>query len=425
MTATDVGSTYTFQLLAAVACGLLIGIERGWKQRTERDGTRVAGVRTFTLIGTTGGLAATVALTLSVAMAVVIVAATTAALLIVFLRGPVGPQQRDATTMMAAIVALLLGLVAGAGQSALAVGCAALVTLLLVTREQSHRLIRSLTSQELHAFAFFAVISAAVLPFLPNRDLGPYLAWNPFKLWLVVVLIIGFSILSYVANRLFGENRGTIATALIGGAYSSTAVTASMSAQLGAGEAGPLATGIALASAVMYIRVLALAAVLASFITFDLLAILGPAALAAWIAAAVLWHGDRARSRAAGRKAQGKPFRFLPALGFAVAVAVAALLVRWAQTSFGEAGGAWSLFFAGSFDVDAAIVTLSTLPRGSISADIASVALGGTVAVNMAFKTAILLGNARLRAGSRPAAALLASQVVLAITIAWRLATLF
>jgi uncharacterized membrane protein (UPF0136 family) len=45
-------------LLAGVASGLLFGVERGWQQRREADGTRVAGVRTFTLIGGFGGMVA-------------------------------------------------------------------------------------------------------------------------------------------------------------------------------------------------------------------------------------------------------------------------------------------------------------------------------------------------------------------------------
>jgi uncharacterized membrane protein (DUF4010 family) len=420
----NVTQIWPLSLLAAVASGLLIGIERGWKQRAEPDGTRVAGVRTFTLIATAGGLAAIVAQTLSVAVALVVTTGLTIMLVTAFLRVPAAPRERDGTTMVAAFVALLLGLVAGAGQPALAIAGAAIVTLLLVTREQSHRLVSSLTSQELHAFAFFAVISVAVLPFLPNRDFGPYLAWNPFRLWLVVVLIIGFSVLGYIANRIFGENKGTIATALIGGAYSSTAVTASLSTKLGAGEPGPLSTGIALASAVMYVRVLALTAILAPVAAFQLALVLGPASLVAWIAPAVLWRIERTRSGAAAADGGGKPFRFLPALGFAVAVAAAALLVRWAQTEFGEVGGALSLFFAGSFDVDAAIVTLSTLPRGSIAPDLAAFALGGTVAVNMAFKTAVLLANARWEAGKLAALALSASQIVLVLTLGWSFARL-
>lgn len=403
-------------LLAAVACGLMIGIERGWRQRTMPDGARVAGVRTFTLVGGAGGLIAVIGTLLSTLLATVLAAGAMVLLVTAFRRS--AADRQDATTMVAAMITLLLGLLAGAGRADLALGGAALTTLVLTSREQAHRLLRSITPVELEAFALFAALSVAVLPFLPNRDLGPYAAWNPFKLWLVVILIIAFSVAGYIANRLFGERRGTIATAVIGGAYSSTAVTASLSTQLGHGQAGPLATGIALASAVMYIRVLVLAAVLAPVVATDLAFILGPATLTAWIAAAVLFRNDSA-ARAGAAVAPGKPFRVLPALGFASVVAGAALLVRWAQADFGEAGGAWSLFFAGSFDVDAAIVTYATLPRGAIAPLLAAFALAGTVAVNMSFKTGVLLANAGFHKSRQPAMALAASLMVLLFTLGW------
>ncbi|MFO7496238.1 MAG: MgtC/SapB family protein [Desulfobacterales bacterium] len=46
-------------LLAALAIGLLIGIERGWSEREEEEGDRIAGIRTFSLIGLLGGAAIT------------------------------------------------------------------------------------------------------------------------------------------------------------------------------------------------------------------------------------------------------------------------------------------------------------------------------------------------------------------------------
>ena len=39
----------------ALGIGLLIGIERGWRTRDEKPGSRTAGVRTFTIIGLLGG----------------------------------------------------------------------------------------------------------------------------------------------------------------------------------------------------------------------------------------------------------------------------------------------------------------------------------------------------------------------------------
>ena len=40
----------------ALAIGMLIGLERGWHQRDLPDGHRVAGVRTFALLGLLGGI---------------------------------------------------------------------------------------------------------------------------------------------------------------------------------------------------------------------------------------------------------------------------------------------------------------------------------------------------------------------------------
>jgi uncharacterized membrane protein (DUF4010 family) len=411
-------------IASALAAGLMIGIERGWRQRGERDGTRIAGVRTFTLIGGVGGLAAVIARVLSPLIAALIVGSVVAVLVVAFSRGSRAPTGRDATTIVAAIATLLLGLLAGAGEAAIAVAAAAVVTLVLATREQSHRLVQALTPREVQSFALFATISVAVLPFLPDRDLGPYAAWNPFKLWLVVILIIGFSVAGYIANRLVGEKRGTIATAIIGGAYSSTAVTASLSTRLAADEPGPLATGIAVASAVMYVRVLLLAGILAPVALLPLLELLGPAGIAAWAAAALTWRMETSSSAERSHDRDARPFRFLPALGFAAAVAGAALLVRWAQTELGQLAGAWSLFLAGSFDVDAAIVAFSSLRPGSIPSGIAALALGGTVAVNMAFKTAVVFANTRMKKGQRAILALLASQLVLGASLGWSFVTL-
>ena len=41
----------------AIVCGLLIGIERGFNLRHVAEGTRIAGVRTFTLLGLIAGIA--------------------------------------------------------------------------------------------------------------------------------------------------------------------------------------------------------------------------------------------------------------------------------------------------------------------------------------------------------------------------------
>jgi len=391
----------------------MIGIERGWRLRREKAGTRIAGVRTYTLLGTGGAIGGVLGQIIHPVVAAIIATGLVGLLVLAFARET---DRKDATGIVAAVVAVSLGLLAGAGQPALAVACAAVVTLILATRTESHRFIDKLNTTDVQAFARFAVIAAAVLPFLPNRHIGPLAAWNPFQLWLIVVLITGFSFLGYIANRTVGERRGVLATALIGGAYSSTAVTASFAQRIGAGEQGPLTAGILIASAVMYLRVILLVGILSPSTLLPFLAVTAPAALVGLAAATIAWLRAPKPATCKGQSLKN-PIAILPALGFVVIVAAGALATRWAQQHFGQSGTAASLFITGTFDVDAAIVTLSGLPPHMIERDLAAVAIAGTIIANMALKMFV----AGLYARTRSAGALLglgASTLVLALTVA-------
>jgi hypothetical protein len=51
------------------------------------------------------------------------------------------------------------------------------------------------------------------LPIVPDEDVGPYGALNPFRIWWMVVLIAGVSFAGYLAMRLFGARlAGFLAT---------------------------------------------------------------------------------------------------------------------------------------------------------------------------------------------------------------------
>jgi uncharacterized membrane protein (DUF4010 family) len=398
---------------ASLAAGLMIGVERGWRSRREKAGTRVAGVRTHALIGASGGLAAVLGRAIHPLVSAVFVAAIAAVLVIAFARES---SKRDATGIVSALLALALGLLAGGGEPAIAVAAAAVVTLLLASRSQLHRFIDRLNATDVQAFARYAVIALAVLPFLPNRRVGPLDAWNPFQLWLVVVLITGFSFLGYIANRTIGERKGVLATAIIGGAYSSTAVTASFSEQLGKGEEGPYVAGIILASAVMYLRITILVGILSPSTLGQFVLVVGPAAAVG--AAAALFAWLRApRGQKATAKASGNPVDILPALGFVLIVAAGAVATRWAQQEYGQSGAAASLFITGTFDVDAAIVTLSSMPPQIIERHVAALAVAGTIIANMALKIFVTAIYARGR-GIGAIAGMAASTIVLAVTIA-------
>lgn len=400
---------------AAIAGGLLIGIERGWKLRRVAAGERVAGVRTFTVIGLLGGLAGLIGTDRNRFVAGALIAAAAAVLVIGYFRKSDTSGRPDATTAIAALATLAFGFVAGSGRPALAIAGASLVTLVLALRTETHRFIDRLDKEDVRALARFAVIAGAILPFLPDAEYGPFEAWNPQKLWLVVVLVTGFSFVGYVANRIFGTRHGTMATALIGGAYSSTAVTQSLSQRLGSPDGGSAeSAGIALASAVMYLRVLLVVAVLATSVLEPFARIVVPPLLVAALAG--FWLVRKATD-GKGSALPGNPIALLPALGFLLFVAIAAVAARWAEGRFGQQGIATLVLIMGSLDVDAAVVTVGGLEPGAVTDQLAALALGGTVLVNMAVKLGITVVNARSK-GKAAAQALVASMVALALALA-------
>jgi uncharacterized membrane protein (DUF4010 family) len=400
-------------VVTALACGLLVGIERGWKLRDEKPESRVAGVRTFTLLGLGSGIAGLLGSIGEIIVAGSIAVGMIAIMVIAYSRELT--NQHDSTSAVAAISTIAIGFLAGFGNPSLAIACAAIGVALLALREELHGLVERLDADDVKALARFAVIAGAVLPFLPSGNYGPLGAWNPQRLWLVVVLVTGFSFVGYVANRIFGERHGTIATALIGGAYSSTAVTQALAQRLGSKkEPGAEAAGIALATAVMYLRVPVLMAVFATRALGAISLLLLPAVLVAWGAGIWLY---RKAPQSDSPAPPGNPIALLPALGFAVFVAAAAVAAAWAQGRFGQSGIAVLLLIVGSMSVDTAIITLGGLQPDAISPLLAAIAIAGTIIVNMAVKIGIALVYARGK-GASAALAMAASVIVLGVMIA-------
>ncbi len=402
------------QIGSALAVGILIGIERGWQLRGAQEGMRVAGIRTFSLLGLAAGLAGLLGATDYELVALSIIIAAAAITALGYWHTIKTDGVVDATSPVAAMVTLALGFLGGSGEPALAVAGGAIVTLILALRSELHRFLGALDEADLKAFARYAVIALAVLPFLPEDRFGPYDAWDGQTLWLVVIIVTGFSFVGYVANRIFGAKRGTIATAIIGGAYSSTAVTQSFSQRLGSGQGGSAENaGIALATAVMYLRVIVLVALIATPLLSHFIVLVSPALIIGFIVSYLLY---RKAEHSTGPAPPGNPIALLPALTFVAIVAAAAVAARWVQEAFGEQGIAVLLFLMGSMDVDASIVTAGGLEPGTIANNLAALAIAGTILANMAVKLGVTIAFGR-SAAKQAALALGASMAVLTISL--------
>jgi len=381
------------RLGAALAIGFLIGFERGWRKRDDPEGTRTAGLRTFSLIGLLGGIAGWLGETLGpvvVAAGFVAVAGLAIAIYLaeVRARGNVG-----ATTEFAILVVYGLGALAGHGEIVLALAAAVVVAALLDTKAPLHELLQHIRHDELRAAIKLLLVSAVLLPILPNEGYGPGGILNPYRLWWIVVLVAGLSLAGHFASRFAGPETGPILTGLVGGLASSTAVTVSASrlaARAPAHHTGQAAC-VAAANAVMCVRVIVVAGVLNPALLPVLVPPLAAAAVAAFACAYLFARGARRERHANDGAPRPEPLRAPDDLGaaivFAAALAGAILASHYARMWLGVSGLYATAALAGLIDVDAITVTAATL--ADVTASVAVAAILIAAAVNTLVKLAI------------------------------------
>lgn len=391
-------------LIAALAAGLLVGLERGWAQRALGRGHRVAGFRTFGLIGFAGGVAGLMPdlLAAIILLGVVLVLVLGYAL-------KASEDRLSATTTIAGMLTLAIGLAAVRLTPTIAMAAAGGAFILLASRHSTHALLRGLTEAEIEGVARFALVALVILPLLPDAGFGPYEAWNPRRIWMVVVLVAAFSFVGYVAARRYGSERGILVMALTGALVSSTAVTADLARRLRGQpeEQDVLTAGIALASLVMFARVELLTLFLVPKAAPTLALALVPAMLASAAFAFRSWRLQSGQGSVPVKV--GNPFDFGPALILAGLVALFSLIARWALAQFGGHGMTLVLALTGMMDVDTAILTLANLPGTALADTLAGMALVWPVLVNTAVKAVMAMTLGRGRAGFHAALPLLAS----------------
>ena len=375
-------------LAAALAVGVLIGIERGWRQREAADGSRVSGLRTFGLLGLAGGLASH----MPESLAAVIGLAVTASLVLGYRSEQARTASLSITNTLVGIITFALGYMAGQGLVSETLAVAAVTTLILTLRQQSHAMLKGMSHKEVESIATFAIVALVILPLLPDASYGPFEAWNPRQIWMVVVVVLGLSFAGYVASRRLGADKGVMITALFGALVSSTAVTVAYARRLRAndGPQDPLIAGIALASLVMFARVQILSFTLIPYASTSLALAMVPAFVVGGLTT-LLALRSKVDGDGASEVKLGNPLDFGPALLLAGAVALIAVPARWALARFGDQGIVVVLGLTGMWDVDAAVLTLAGLPEDMLKPDTAGLVLAVPVLANTMWKAVLTL----------------------------------
>ncbi|ROH93568.1 MgtC/SapB family protein [Stagnimonas aquatica] len=341
--------------LVSLGIGLMMGLER------ERRPNARAGLRSFALtalLGTTAALLGEHGASIWPLVAGLL----TVGAVMLHARAPAANgEDPDTVTPLGALLCYCLGAMLWYQHTHLAVALALAATSLMYFKAELHGLSHRLTHQDLISFLQFALISFIVLPLLPNQGYGPYEVLNPFRMWLMVVLISGIGLAGYTALRLFGEGRSAPLLGLLGGAVSSTVTTmvyARQVRQTPALRRMALAV-ILIANLVVMLRLAIVTAVMGRDVLAQLLPVLG---LGFAAGALVAWPALRAAQHEAQPGAPleiANPIELRAALSFGLLFGLVLLAVAWLHDLAGARGVYAVALVSGLTDVD--VITLSSL----------------------------------------------------------------
>ena len=382
----------------AILLGALIGIERE-KRKEEEDKGGIAGLRTFTLIALFGAGIAWLSQQVSspwiLAAGLIVVGAFVVAGYVVAAR--TDPGSTGLTTEVAAVIVFVLGAMVMFGFAELAIGLGVVTAAVLAYKRPLHSFVDRLGWDDVYAGLTLLIATFIALPLLPDEPIDPWGAINPYKLWLLVILISSLSLVGYVLTRLLGPACGTALTGLAGGVVSSTAVTLSF-AQEGRDrpkKSAALVCGILLAWFVMFVRVIVLVAVVNRSLLPHVLAPFSVMALVAGAFAAYLYFRGGGADGAAGKKGVNvqNPFSLWAAAKFGALFAVVLLAVKIVQENFPPSGLYAVAAIAGLTDVDAITLSMSEFAQSG-EARIAVIAIVIAAVANTLVKCAMALSIA-------------------------------
>ena len=351
---------------ASLLIGILIGMQREYAYGSAKGKGLFAGARTFALMGLFGSSAALLAELLGsywifIGLVILLGTMDTVAYFIT-------ATERDEiglTSEVAALITILIGGICYYHSIEFAVALGVVTTVLLAVKWEFKQFVRVITREDIFATLQFAVITAIVLPILPNTTFGPppINVLNPYQIWEMVVFISGINFLGYIMIKVVGPKRGIAISGLLGGLASSTATTLSFSqrSQSQTGLEKPFAVAIIAGWVIMFLRMIIEVAVVNSRLLpyiWPVLSVMGGVgliyALYLYFSETVIDEEDLTLSN---------PFELGLAIKFGLIYAFVLLISKAAQVYIGDRGLFLTSFIAGLADVDAITLSISDLTR--------------------------------------------------------------
>lgn len=386
-------------IILSACLGALVGLIRQWSEQAAHDsGVDLGGVRTYSFWAMLGCLGAGLSDTATPALLAVIVALVGTHQIVSIARSP-ATNRPGGTTFASVLLTVLVGALVAWGHQRAAALVAATVMVMLAIKQPLHAWTRRFTTDDIRATLQFVAVTGVILPLVPDRNFGPFDAFNPYKTWMLVVLMSGIGFLGYLAMRLLGAGAGILVTSLFGGLASSTATTLAFSRR--SKEDPGLSTHYAMAVVIACSAMLARVTVAVSVLNLEFgLKLIAPFALMALPGAVYglwLWFRTHPGKGDTPAPAITNPLSLKTVVKFALLYTLIGFLVK-AFTGLGlQHHGLLPLsFFSGMTDMDAISLSMAGgEASGSVPARLALQAVLVAAASNSLVKGgfAVTLGS--------------------------------
>ena len=384
-----------FGFVLTLGLSLLIGFER-----EEHEGDGIGGVRTFPIIGLGGFLLIAAFPDTAIPFALGLVVMGSLVALTHWHALQLG--EPGITTEAAALLTFTIGGCSAKGLYWIAIATGVVTVILLHEKRLLEGLATALPRHEMRTLLRFLLLTAVILPVVPNRDFTPF-EINPFKIWLVVVAVSGVSYVSYLLRMWWGEDRGLILAGLLGGAYSSTVTTVVLSRQSKTRE--PCSVGFAgaivAATGMMYIRLWILLLLFAAPLAYRLTTLfwgMGAAAvIVGFLLARTTKFDDDCEFDPTTERRDGNPLEMTSAFTFAAIFLAILVTTKVVAERFGNTGVLIMAVIMGAADVDPFILGLTQTVGAGLTIETAALAVVIAAAVNNLMKGiyAVVFGTNR------------------------------
>ena len=397
-------TTLLVSIIVSACLGALVGLIRQWSDQTATpEGTvDFGGVRTYALWAMLGCSSAYLNESLAPLLLTVTFLLVGAHQVVAMAKTP-SETRPGGTTFASALLTVLVGALVYWKQTQAAVLIAATTVVLLGVKQPLHAWTKRFTADDVRATLQFVAITGVILPLVPNRNFGPYGAFNPYTTWLLVVLISGLGFLGYIAVRLLGTRAGLLITSFFGGLASSTATTLAFSRR---SKDDPVfsehySLAVVVSCSVMLARVAVTVGVLNLELAFTLVAPFALMALPGVIYGAWLWFRRQPGKGEVTTPQIGNPLSLKLAIKFALLYAAIGFLVK-ALTSLNLLHSSLLplSFISGLTDMDAISLSVTgNHTSGAVPLHLATQAIVIAAVANSLLKAgfAISLGSPVLR----------------------------